>query len=35
LGVQSTPTFIVNGKGVVGAQSYDYFKQLIDSFLSQ
>jgi predicted DsbA family dithiol-disulfide isomerase len=35
LGVQSTPTFIVNGKGIVGAQSYDYFKQIIDAFLAQ
>ena len=35
LGVQSTPTFILNGKGIVGAQSFDYFKQLIDGFLNQ
>ena len=35
LGVQSTPTFILNGRGIVGAQSYDYFKQLIDGFLNQ
>ena len=34
LGVQSTPTFILNGRGIVGAQSYDYFKQLIDGFLA-
>jgi predicted DsbA family dithiol-disulfide isomerase len=35
LGVQSTPTFILNGKGIIGAQSFDYFKQLIDSYLNQ
>jgi protein-disulfide isomerase len=35
LGVQSTPTFILNGRGIVGAQSFDYFKQMIDAFLSQ
>jgi protein-disulfide isomerase len=35
IGVQSTPTFIINGRGVVGAQSYDYFKQIIDGFLNQ
>jgi len=35
LGVKSTPTFIINGKGLVGAQSFDTFKQIIDSFLNQ
>lgn len=35
LGVQSTPTFIINGRGVVGAQSFDTFKQMIDSLLNQ
>jgi protein-disulfide isomerase len=35
LGVQSTPSFLVNGQGVVGAQSFDYFKQLIDGLLNQ
>ncbi len=34
LGVQSTPTFAVNGKAVVGAQSFDTFKQTIDSLLT-
>ncbi len=34
LGVQSTPTFAVNGQGVVGAQSFDTFKQTIDSMLT-
>lgn len=35
LGVQSTPTFIINGKGVVGAQPFATFKQMIDAFLNQ
>jgi protein-disulfide isomerase len=35
LGVQSTPSFIINGKGVVGAQSFDTFKQMIDPLLNQ
>jgi protein-disulfide isomerase len=30
LGIQSTPTFFINGLAVVGAQPYDYFKQVID-----
>ncbi len=34
LGVQSTPTFIMNGRGIVGAQTYDYFKSMIDGFLN-
>jgi predicted DsbA family dithiol-disulfide isomerase len=34
IGVQSTPSFLVNGQGVVGAQSFDSFKQTIDSMLS-
>ncbi len=35
LGVQSTPSFIVNGTPLVGAQPFDTFKQLIDQFLNQ
>jgi len=35
LGVQSTPTFAVNGQPVVGAQSFDSFKEIIESLLSQ
>ena len=31
LGVQSTPTFAVNGQPVVGAQSFDTFKTTIDA----
>lgn len=34
LGVQSTPTFAVNGQAVVGAQSFDTFKQKIEALLS-
>ncbi len=34
LGVQSTPTFFVNGIPVVGAQPYAVFKSLVDQELS-
>ena len=34
LGVQSTPTFAVNGQAVIGAQSFDTFKQQIDTLLA-
>ncbi len=34
LGVQSTPTFFVNGLAVVGAQPLSYFQQLIDKELA-
>jgi protein-disulfide isomerase len=34
LGVQSTPTFFVNGLAVIGAQPLDNFKQLIDKELA-
>ena len=34
LGVQSTPTFFINGLYMVGAQSYDTFKKLIDQELA-
>ena len=35
LGVQSTPTFAVNGQPVVGAQSFEAFKQTIDALLAK
>jgi len=35
LGVQSTPSFIVNGTPVVGAQPLATFQQIIDQFLKQ
>ena len=33
LGVSSTPTFVLNGEPVMGAESFDYFKQLIEAGL--
>jgi protein-disulfide isomerase len=33
IGVRSTPTFLINGQAVVGAQPYEIFQQTIDSFL--
>lgn len=33
LGVRSTPTFLINGQPVVGAQPFEIFQQIIDSFL--
>jgi len=35
IGVQSTPTFIVNDQPVVGGQPFDVFQQLIDRELSR
>lgn len=35
IGAQSTPSFIVNGQPVVGAQPFDSFKTLIDAELNQ
>jgi len=34
LGVQSTPTFLVNGQPVVGAQSFEVFEQVIENSLA-
>jgi protein-disulfide isomerase len=34
LGVQSTPTFVINGRPVVGAQPFESFQQVIESILS-
>ena len=33
IGVRSTPTFLINGQAVVGAQPFEIFEQTIDSFL--
>jgi protein-disulfide isomerase len=33
LGVQSTPTFVINGTPIIGAQSFEKFQQVIDNFL--
>ena len=35
LGVSSTPTLYVNGRPVVGAQPFDYFKSVIDEELAR
>ena len=35
LGVQSTPTFFINGLAIVGAQPLDAFKKVIDDELSR
>jgi len=35
IGVQSTPTFVINGTGLVGAQSFETFQQKIDALLNQ
>ena len=34
LGVQSTPTFVLNGQGVVGAQPFEVFQQAIEALLT-
>lgn len=34
LGVQSTPTFFINGLAVIGAQPFEAFKQVIDQELA-
>ncbi len=34
IGVQSTPSFVVNGKPIVGAETFDTFKQMIDQMLA-
>ena len=34
LGIQSTPTFFINGLAIVGAQPYSVFKQIIDQELA-
>jgi protein-disulfide isomerase len=35
LGFRSTPSFLVNGKQFIGAQPYEAFEELIESFLSK
>ncbi len=35
LGVRSTPSFVINGQAVVGAQSFETFQQVIESELSR
>lgn len=33
IGVRSTPTFLINGQAVIGAQPYEIFQQTIDALL--
>lgn len=33
MGVRSTPTFVINGQAVIGAQPFEIFQQVIDSLL--
>lgn len=35
IGVQSTPSFAINGQAVIGAQPFDVFQQIIDEILEQ
>lgn len=35
IGVQSTPSFAINGKALVGAQPFDAFKQVIEEYLQK
>jgi protein-disulfide isomerase len=35
IGVRSTPTFLVNGQPVIGAQSFETFQQVIDSLMEE
>lgn len=35
LGVRSTPSFLINGKPVIGAQAFEVFKQAIEAELSK
>ncbi len=35
LGVNSTPTFYINGRALVGAQPFEQFKQIIDEELAR
>jgi protein-disulfide isomerase len=34
LGVQSTPSFVINGTPVIGAQPFENFQQVIEAALS-
>jgi len=34
IGVQSTPTFVLNGQGIIGAQPFEIFEQAIEAKLS-
>jgi predicted DsbA family dithiol-disulfide isomerase len=34
LGVSSTPTFVINGQGLAGAQPFEVFQQIIEAELA-
>jgi protein-disulfide isomerase len=34
LGIQSTPTFVINGTPVIGAQPFENFQQVIEAMLN-
>jgi protein-disulfide isomerase len=34
MGIQSTPTFLVNGIRVIGAQPFESFQQVVEAILS-
>jgi len=35
IGVQSTPSFAINGQALVGAQPFDVFQQVIEGYLAE
>ena len=35
LGIRSTPTFLVNGKPVIGAQPFEVFEQAIEDEITE
>jgi protein-disulfide isomerase len=35
IGVRSTPSFLINGQPVVGAQPYETFQQILDGMLAK
>ena len=35
LGIRSTPSFLINGKPLIGAQAFEVFKQTIDAEISK
>ncbi len=34
IGVQSTPTFLINGQALIGAQPFEVFEQIIEEQLA-
>ncbi|MBG7610120.1 MAG: thioredoxin domain-containing protein [Anaerolineae bacterium] len=35
IGVQNTPSFLINGQPVIGAQSFEVFQRIIDTLLAE